>query len=170
MLNESQRKFVEATVRGATPKDAAIAAGLSENTARTAGARMRKHPKVVAALEAIGFATPAPLSAREKAAQDPTLAAAASEIANAVQAEEEAATELLPETTDSLEFLEAVMSHPKISLSRRMDAAKTLLPFQHAKIGEKGKKETKADGAKAAAAGGNAYATRKPPPLKAVPN
>jgi len=48
-----------------------------------------------------------------------------------------------------------------------MEAAKTLLPFQHAKIGEKGKKATKADGAAAAAAEGNKFGAR-PAPLKAV--
>lgn len=157
MLNEAQRKFVEATVRGATPKEAAIAAGLSEKTARNAGARMRKHPNVVAALEAIGFSTPgAPLTVKVPAPQNS-------------QPEEPEPTEEdlgqpLPETTDSIEFLEAVVAHPKIPLGRRIEAAKTLLPFQHAKIGEKGKKETKADNAKNAAATGR-FATPAPPKL-----
>lgn len=160
MLNEAQRKFVEATVRGATPKEAAIAAGLSENTARNAGARMRKHPKVVAALEAIGFATPGTPSGVK------TPAAAASQ--SHETAPEEVVDIGLPKTEDSMQFLEAVVANPNIPLGRRLEAAKTLLPFQHAKIGEKGKKETKADGAKQAAAGGDVYATRRPP-LKAVP-
>lgn len=156
MLNEAQRKFVEATVRGATPKEAAVAAGLSEATARNAGARMRKHPKVIAALEAIGFTTPgAPVTIRVPAPPPSG-------------AEPEPELDDLPSTTDSLEFLEAVQANPRIPLSRRMEAAKTLLPFQHAKIGEKGKKETKAEGAKEAAAGGDVYATRKPPKLTAV--
>lgn len=160
MLNEAQRKFVEATVRGATPKEAAIAAGLSENTARNAGARMRKHPKVVAALAAIGFDTPGlpttvPEPKKAPAAEAPT-------------EPEEVADIGLPQTEDSLEFLEAVVANPNIPLGRRLEAAKTLLPFQHAKIGEKGKKETKADGAKQTAGGGDVYATRKPPSLKAV--
>lgn len=162
MLNEAQRKFVEATVRGATPKEAAIAAGLSENTARNAGARMRKHPKVVAALEAIGFATPGAPPVVKTAA--PVAAVPAD------QEPEDDPLDDLPQTGDSLEFLEAVQANPRVPLSKRMEAAKNLLPYQHAKIGEKGKKETKADGAKAAAAGVNAYATRKPPSLKAVPN
>jgi len=161
MLNEAQRKFVEATVRGATPKEAAIAAGLSENTARNAGARMRKHPKVVAALEAIGFSTPgAPLAVK-------SLAPAAS------QSEEKDPEEIadigLPQTEDSLEFLEAVVANPNIPLGRRLEAAKTLLPFQHAKIGEKGKKATKAEGAANAAAEGNKFGARAAPAaLKAV--
>ncbi|AXF51952.1 MAG: terminase small subunit [Caudoviricetes sp.] len=161
MLNEAQRKFVEATVRGATPKEAAIAAGLSEKTARNAGARMRKHPNVVAALEAIGFSTPgAPLTFKTPAPQN----------SQAPEPEpEDDPLDDLPETTDSNTFLEAVLSNPKVPLGRRMEAAKLLQPYQHAKIGEKGKKETKADGAKQASSSGNAYATGRPP-LKAVPN
>jgi phage terminase small subunit len=158
MLNDTQRKFVEATLRGAGPKEAAIAAGLSPDTAGPAGARMRKHAKVIAALEAVGFATPgAPQVVRAPAPPRP-------------EAEQEPELDDLPQTTDSLEFLEAVQANPRIPLGRRMEAAKTLLPFQHAKIGEKGKKETKADGAKQAAAGTDAYATRKPPKLTAVSN
>lgn len=159
MLNDTQRKFVEATVRGCTPKEAAIAAGLSENTARNAGARMRKEPKVVAALAAIGFDTPGlPLTVPE-----PKKAPAAESLAEP----EEVADIGLPQTEDSLEFLEAVVANPNIPLGRRLEAAKTLLPFQHAKIGEKGKKATKADGAQAAAAEGQKFGAR-PAPLKAV--
>lgn len=159
MLNEAQRKFVEATVRGATPKEAAIAAGLSENTARNAGARMRKHPKVVAALAAIGFDTPG----LPPAVQTPALTSGQSE------EPEEIADIGLPKTEDSLEFLEAVVANPNIPLGRRLEAAKTLLPFQHAKIGEKGKKATKAEGAANAAAEGNKFGARPAPaPLKAV--
>lgn len=159
MLNEAQRKFVEATVRGATPKEAAIAAGLSEHTARNAGARMRKHPKVVAALAAIGFDTPGLPTTQSEPKKAPA--------AEAPTEPEEVADIGLPQTEDSLEFLEAVVANPNIPLGRRLEAAKTLLPFQHAKIGEKGKKATKADGAQAAAAEGQKFGQR-PAPLKAV--
>lgn len=158
MLDETQQKFVEATLRGDGPKAAAIAAGLSEKTAASAGSRMRKHPKIVAALAAIGFATPGvpaePVTPKK---------------APAAEAPEDEGEPLddLPATEDSLEFLEAVVANPRIPLGRRMEAAKTLLPFQHAKIGEKGKKATKADGAAAAAAEGNKFGAR-PAPLKAV--
>jgi phage terminase small subunit len=157
MLNEAQQKFVEATLRGAGPKAAAIAAGLSENTAASAGSRMRKHPKIVAALAAIGFDTPG-LPAPVKTAP----------VAEAPAEPEEVTDIGLPQTEDSLEFLEAVVANPNIPLGRRLEAAKTLLPFQHAKIGEKGKKATKADGAAAAAAEGNKFGARAAP-LRAVP-
>lgn len=157
MLNPTDEKFLAATLRGATPEEAAIAAGLSEKTARVAGARLRKKPAIVDALAVIGIATPgAPVAG-------PTVTHSESE-------PEEEPIDDLPKTEDSLEFLEAVVANPRIPLGRRIEAAKTLLPFQHAKIGEKGKKATKADGAKETAAGSDVYATRKPPALKAVPN
>lgn len=157
MLNPTDEKFLQALLRGSTPKEAAIAAGLSEKSARVAGARMRKKKVIVDALAVIGIATPgAPTNG-------PQVTPGESE-------PEEEQIDDLPVTTDSVEFYEAVLSNPRIPLSKRMDAAKNLLPYQHAKIGEKGKKATKADGAKQTAAGGDAYATRKPPSLKAVPN
>lgn len=155
MLNPTDEKFLQATLRGATPKEAAIAAGLSEKSARVAGARMRKKKCIIDALAVIGIATPGiPAAVPAATHQDPE--------------DEEEPIDDLPKTEDSLEFLEAVVANPRIPLGRRMEAAKTLLPFQHAKIGEKGKKETKADGAKQTAAGSDVYATRKPPSLKAV--
>lgn len=156
MLNPTDEKFLAATLRGATPEEAAIAAGLSEKTARVAGARLRKKPAIVEALAAIGIATPgAPKTGPKVTHSEPE--------------PEEDPIDDLPKTEDSLEFLEAVVANPRIPLGRRMEAAKTLLPFQHAKIGEKGKKATKADGAAAAAAEGNKFGARAAPALKAVP-
>ena len=157
MLNPTDEKFLQATLRGATPEEAAIAAGLSAKTARVAGARLRKKPTIVGALAVIGIGTPGV----QVQAPAPT--------APAPEDEDPELENPLPETTDSIEFLEAVVAHPKMPLGRRIEAAKTLLPFQHAKIGEKGKKETKADGAKELAEGRNAYGSRKPPKLAAVP-
>ena len=157
MLNPTDEKFLAATLRGATPEEAAIAAGLSEKTARVAGARLRKKPAIVEALAAIGISTPGAPAVGPK-------------VTHSEPEPEEEPIDDLPKTEDSLEFLEAVVANPRIPLGRRMEAAKTLLPFQHAKIGEKGKKQTKADGAKQTAAGGDVYSTRKPPSLKAVPN
>lgn len=156
MLNTTDEKFVAAIVRGLNQTEAAIAAGLSEKSAQAAGARLRKKKSVVDALAAIGFSTPgAPITIPTGKAQDPE--------------DEEEPIDDLPKTEDSLEFLEAVVANPRIPLGRRMEAAKTLLPFQHAKIGEKGKKATKAEGAANAAAEGNKFGARAAPAtLKAV--
>ncbi|MNY10675.1 hypothetical protein D3C86_1436640 [compost metagenome] len=61
-----------------------------------------------------------------------------------------------------------MMNSPKAGVKARLEAAKALLPFEHAKVGEKGKKATKADGAAAAAAEGNKFGARAAP-LRAVP-
>lgn len=155
MLNPTDEKFLQALLRGATPKEAAIAAGLSEKSARVAGARMRKKKVIVDALAVIGIATPGVQLV------SPTATHSEPEV-------EEEPIDDLPVTTDSVEFYEAVLANPKIALSKRMEAAKNLLPYQHAKIGEKGKKATKADGAAAAAAEGNKFGARAAP-LRAVP-
>lgn len=151
MLNPTDQKFVEATLRGATPEEAAIAAGLSAKTARVAGARLRKKKSVVDALAVVGFSTPGlPLPGHHDTARLPD--------------EQDSPIDDLPKTSDSLEFLEAVVANPNVKLAQRMEAAKTLLPFQHGKIGEKGKKETLNDAARGATTQGK-FAAASPPKL-----
>lgn len=67
---------------------------------------------------------------------------------------------------DPLEFLKAVMNEPKVPLIARQDAAKALMPYEHAKKGEVGKKQQAADNAKTAGSKFNAAA----PPRLAVNN
>lgn len=156
MLDPTRQKFVESTLRGNGPKQAAIDAGLSEKTAASAGSRLRKDPKVVAALAAIGFVTTGVNDAPPKPRAAP--------VQDSDEELEDDPLADLPQTTDSKEFLEAVQSNPNVQLSKRMEAARQLLPYQHAKIGEKGKKETKQDAAKNASATGR-FATPAPPKL-----
>lgn len=131
MLNESQELFFKATLRGEKPEQAAISAGLSPKTAKAAGFRMRKHPAIVAALATVGIGTkPAP---------------AGKPAATEEESERDIVTIEIPETDDSLVFLEALMNCPKAGVKARLEAAKALAPFQHARVGEKGKKESKQD-------------------------
>ena len=143
MLDPTRQKFVESTLRGNGPKQAAIDAGLSEKTAASAGSRLRKDPKVVAALAAIGFATPGVSTEAHKPIHPRKPAPAAPEDQ---EPEDDPLTDL-PQTTDSKAFLEAVQANPNVQLSKRMEAARQLLPYQHARVGEKGKKESKQDAA-----------------------
>lgn len=71
---------------------------------------------------------------------------------------------------DPIVFLTDLMNHKHIPLAMRADAAKQLLPYKHARIAEKGKKDTKVERAKAIAGGGvkSKFATKTPPPLKLV--
>lgn len=151
MLNESQEKFFKATLRGEKPEQAAISAGLSPKTAKAAGHRMRKHPAIVAALAAVGIGTKAAPAAKEKPAES--------------SEEPDIVTLEIAETDDPKAFLIALMNSPKAGVKARLEAAKALLPFEHSKMGEKGKKVTKEEGAKELAGRGHAYGSRKPPKL-----
>lgn len=157
MLTETQERFFQATLRGEKPHQAALSAGLSPNSAKASGFRMRKHPAIVAALAAVGIGTknlkPTAPGAPTESAED-----AAADIA----------TVDIEATEDPKKFLTDLMNSPKAGVKARLEAAKALLPFEHAKVGEKGKKATKADGAAAAAAEGNKFGARAAP-LRAVP-
>ena len=69
---------------------------------------------------------------------------------------------------DPRDFLRGVMNDPEVPLVARQDAAKALMPYEHAKKGETGKKEAAAD--KAKAIGQSRFGQASPPPLKAVSN
>lgn len=151
MLNESQELFFKATLRGEKPEQAAISAGLSPKTAKAAGFRMRKHPAIVAALAAVGIGTKSAPTGKPEVTPD--------------ESEPDIVTIEIPETEDPKVFLTALMNCPKAGVKARLEAAKALLPFEHSKIGEKGKKATKADGAAAAAAEGQKFGARAAPKL-----
>lgn len=54
---------------------------------------------------------------------------------------------------DPQAFLEALMDDVNADPRMRLEAAKALMPFKYAKLGEGGKKDVKQDAAKKAAAG-----------------
>lgn len=155
MLTETQERFFQATLRGEKPHQAALSAGLSANSAKASGFRMRKHPAIVAALAAVGIGTKNATPAKPAASGE--------------DSEPDIVTIEIPETEDPKVFLTALMNCPKAGVKARLEAAKALLPFEHSKIGEKGKKVTKAEGAAAATAEGNKFGARAAPAkLKAV--
>ena len=66
---------------------------------------------------------------------------------------------------DPAEFLEQVMGCVSIDIAARMDAAKALLPYRHAKPGAAGKKEEKQAAAEKVA---GRFGASAPPKLRAV--
>ena len=68
-------------------------------------------------------------------------------------------------STDPAEFLESVMGNVTVDLDARMDAAKALLPYRHAKPGAAGKKEEKQAAAEKVA---GRFGASAPPKLRAV--
>lgn len=74
-----------------------------------------------------------------------------------------AATLALAGVKDSKEFLEQVLAGDRVPTPIQMDAARSLLPFQHKKLGEAGKKEQRNEAAKSVG-----RFTPQPPRLAAV--
>lgn len=67
---------------------------------------------------------------------------------------------------DPIKFLEAMMDAVGLDIRLRFEAAKTLMPFKYAKLGEEGKKEKKKGASELAAQGRFATrGSRTAPPL-----
>lgn len=143
-LTEQQRKYAEARMAGHSKKDAAMAAGCPEKTAAQAGSRLEKHPNVAAHL------------ARLKALEAETVPGAGRDAqlpqgggGNSVFFE------------DPKDLLRHAMNDRALDMKTRMEAAKALMPFEHQKLGETGKKEQKESAAEGVVKG--RFAPAAPP-------
>lgn len=148
-LTGKKLKFADAVLAGKTNKDAAIEAGYSAATASAAGSRLVKDKEIAAYLAAHRVASEKgePVTAPEQAAR-PTFDL------------NKALTHADPKT-----FLLAAMNDIALDGKLRIDAAKALMPFCHAKMGEASKKDGRAVAAKSAGSGKFAAGA---PPLRAV--
>ncbi|CAI3795823.1 terminase small subunit [Rheinheimera sp. MM224] len=133
-LTDKKRKFADAILSGkfdSNHKGAAILAGYSEKTAVSAASRLMKDPDVLAHIS------------RKKIVE-----------AAKQQAVESGIPLNLPDLSrmfsDPKDFLKAVMNDPGEHISMRVDAAKTLMPYVHGKVADKGVKASKDDAAKKA--------------------
>lgn len=70
---------------------------------------------------------------------------------------------------DAMEFLVDAMNNQRMPITMRIGAATALLPYQHARIGEKGKKATQKERAHERTGGGG-YRPMQPPRLSVVKN
>lgn len=159
-FTDKKRRFVDALLSGLSGAKAAIHAGYSENGAAQAAARLKKDPDVMAAL------------ARNVKVNNVNKEAAASNEDGASNSGERASENFagiglsaLGLTSDPKKVLVAIMNDANEDPKLRLDAAKALLPFEHAKVAEQGKKDAKADAAKKA--GGGRFAP-PPPPLRVI--
>lgn len=155
-LTTKQRAFVDAVRRGASNKDAAIAAGYAAASASVAGSRLAKHPNVIAALQAsavnkIVKAAPKvmklPVSSPDEVGDGDGVSFDLSKVMT---------------FSDPKAFLLATMNDYEADAKLRVDAAKALMPFIHPRKGEGGKKEEKDNAAKTAAKG--KFGAAPPPP------
>lgn len=151
-LTGKKRLFADAVIAGKSNRDAAIAAGYSPKTASAAGSRLVKDPEVMA------YLAEHPKGARKgsKAASAPTPPAKPVPTFDLKAALEH---------RDPKAFLQAAMNDLALEPRLRIEAAKTLMPFMHPKLGEGGKKDQKRDAAKAASTG--KFASSEPPKLAA---
>lgn len=156
-LTGKKQKFAEAKGKGMSNKDAAIAAGYSAASAAAAGSRLAKDLDVLAALD-----RKAKVKAVRKASPEKE-ASPAKPRAAAVQPKFDLATAL--SHSDPKAFLLAAMNDIELEPRQRIEAAKTLMPFMHQKLGEGGKKDAQKDAAKKA--GGGRFASAAPPKLVA---
>lgn len=144
-LTAKQQAFVDNKIAGVANRDAAIAAGYSVAGASVAADKLMRHPGVRTAIAAAtkGRAPGTKVSA-------PAMPRARYD--------------------DSKSFLLDVMNHDELPLAVRADAAKQLLPYQHARLGDKGKKEKANERAKEVAGRGQGvkFTPKAPPQLTVV--
>lgn len=164
-LTDKKRRFLAALQSGLTGAKAAIQAGYSEKGAAQAASRLMKDKAVSAAL---ARAPEVNKSAPPKPSRIPKPVAppASGFTAPAGTKTQDAPTdwpfgmepppvppppppeppEEVPEQFDDpREFLKHVMNDIRAEPKERIDAAKALLPFEHARLAPRGKKDVKSD-------------------------
>src|ERR1044071_2679497 len=153
-MTARKRKYAEARMAGMSMKDAAIAAGCPEKTARQAGSRDEKDPDVIAMIARAHSADVVETiddHAPDQPAAMPAPVQHQPEIEVETVAEQEEATKAfyIPKKADDpLDFFREVMNDLMAEPKLRLDAAKALAAFTVLKPSEKGKKEMKQDAAK----------------------
>lgn len=131
-LTDKKRRFADALMSGASQSEAAITAGYSERTAKQQGYKLARDPDVLAHIVRKGAVAEAKDQAK---AEGKTFNLDA----------------LARMYSDPKDFLAAVMNDAGEDVKLRVDAAKALMPYIHAKPGEKGKKQERQEAAEKAA-------------------
>lgn len=127
-FTEKQLAFIHHKALGYTNAKAMIAAGYSSNGASQAGSQLAQRPEFKAAIKKARSALP-------------------KEAKNAIAMQETPGVRLSVKMqrekyADPEQFLRDLMNNPAVPLLMRKDAAKDLMPYVHARIGEKGKKQS----------------------------
>lgn len=118
-FTEKQLAFVANKAAGVPNREAAIAAGYGVNSAKVTASQLMQRPDIKAAIRsAIKAVTVSVPSGQGKR---PTL--------------------LRGRYKDSMSLLMDAMNCEQFPIGVRIDCAKALLPYQHARLGETGKKE-----------------------------
>lgn len=118
-LTTKQQAFVSHKLAGMPNAKSAIAAGYAPANADVNAAKLMSHPKIKAALRA---GKRAPAAAAPAADEDVTPFG------------------LRTDYKSALELFQDAYNNPHIPIGLRIDAAKSALPYESAKIGDQGKK------------------------------
>ena len=167
-LTAKGKAFAQAVADGMSNKDAAISAGYSEKTAAQQGSKLSKNPEIIAYIEKLTSAKKLTPKSKKLTSEKPkqNTSVQVVKVEKIESGPEQAYGEFVGRDEipigsheDPLEYLKAVWMKEGEDPKLRLDAAKAALPYVHGKVAEKGKKETKADEAKAAAKGGGKFGT-----------
>lgn len=145
-LTDKQKHFIQAMIGGVPQTQAAINAGYAPSSAAVTASQLMKRPDIKAAIRAGGGTTTAKKVTKPSAEVD----------------------SMKRKFGSSLELMQATYNDVDMPFGIRFEAAKQALPYEHGKIGEKGKKEAKKDAAQAVVSGRNKFGTKKPPNLTVV--
>ncbi len=148
-LTGKKRLFAEALLAGKSNKEAALAAGYSAASASAAGSRLAKDKDVLAHQQRKAAAAAEPKGVACPPAAQPGRFDLSQALAH----------------RDPRAFLLAAMNDRLLEPKLRIDAAKALMPFEFAKMGEGGKKDAKHAAAKQVA---SRFAPAAPPKLAAA--
>ena len=151
-LTRQQTLYAEARFAGAGRREAALAAGCPAKTATQAAAKLERHPNVIAHLARLKHleseATPA--AGRDAVPPDVDV---------------ELGGEFFD---DPKELLRHAMNDRRLDPKTRIQAAVALLPLEHQKLGESGKKQQQEKAAESVATGRFSPAAPPPSQLKLV--
>ncbi|MGS1125673.1 terminase small subunit [Rhodanobacter sp. UC4437_H4] len=144
-FTEKQQAFIDNKAAGVTNREAATAAGYSMASADVRAAELMRRPEIKAAIKAAAKPGSVTITPDKHAMPKKHYA-------------------------DSLQFMVDTMNHPQLPVAMRFEAAKALLPYQHARLGEQGKKESAKERARSAINGRRGKFTPKaaPPQLRIV--
>ena len=138
-LTDKKKLFAAAIMAGKNQTRAAIDAGYSQNTAKNTGSKLMRDPDVLAYIEQVS-------------SEVTRIATKASEtVVNKTEAEIEGWQ------TDPRAILVRLMNSADPDMA--LNAAKALMPYVHGRIAPAGKKEDKAQAAKATASSGSKFGT-----------
>lgn len=167
-LTAKGKAFAQAVADGMSNKDAAISAGYSEKTAMQQGAKLAKNPEIIAYIEKL-------TSAKKLTPKSKKLTSSRLKKESQVRVVKVEKIESEPEQAqgqfvgrdeipigsiqDPLEYLKSIWTDDRQDPELRASCAKAALPYVHGKVADKGKKQTKAEEAQAAAKGGGKFGT-----------